>query len=516
MTLPLPPVAVVNVLGVADYLVIALYLGFSVAIGWWVQRRKQTSGNDYFLGGGRVPMWAGAVSWYATAVSSVSFMALPAAAYGGNWLPMMVGPAGSVGGFIVAFAFVGILRRLNAPTIFIYLERRFSVRVRLIVAALAMILKIFGRASVIMVLPALALSAATGLNVYFSIVMMGLVTTAYSMKGGFAAVIWTDVLQVAVMFGGVIMMVWYAAAGVEGGLAGIVEIAAAADKFQFVSWDLSFSKVTGWVLLGFTLGSVFVIVSDQALVQRALAASDIRSARRTVLVGSILGFPSNAVFFFVGTALFAFYQANPERLAAGLPNDAIVGYFIAHELPRGIVGLIIAGIFAAAMSTLSSSVSAVAAIGASDFLSVLRPASHDAVRVTLGRTLTLFAGIFATAMALWVASLETASLWDKSVRLLALFGGPLPGIFALGMLTRRAHERGVIIGAVAGLATIIYIQNFTSITSFFHSFVAFIVTLVVGYLGSLGPRPAGARPHLDGLTIWDLTARAPARPAPTP
>ena len=509
--MPASPPVISNVLEWPDYFFIALYFAVNIAIGWWVQRKKRNSGADYFLGGGRVPPWAGAVSYYGTAVSSVSMMALPAYAYANNWLPMISGPIGSVGGFVVAYGFMGMIRRLNTPTIYSYLDRRFNRTVRLVVAGLAILLKVFGRASVIMVLPALALSAATGINVYLSIALMGLVTTIYSMEGGFEAVVWTDVMQVAVKFFGVFLILWYAAAGVDGGLAGIVREGAAAGKFKFVNWDFNFTECTGWVMIGFFLGSVFFFISDQPLMQRALAAKDERDARNTVLMGSILGFPSNAIFFFVGTALFAFYQFNPDRLVSGLPNDAIVGYFISHELPHGIIGLIIAGIFAAAMSTLSSSLNSVAAIAASDFLGVLRPELEASRGVSLGRWVTLASGLFATLMAMWVASLGSTSLWDQAVRLLALFGGPLPGVFALGMLTRRANSRGVIIGSVASIAGTIWIQNFTTLHFFFHAFVAFVISLVVGYLASLWPRQPLDAAKVQGLTIWDLGPVGPGR-----
>ena len=505
--MPAAQSTLVNVLAWPDYFFIALYFGVNIAIGWWVQRKKRNSGADYFLGGGRVPPWAGAVSWYGTAVSSVSMMALPAYAYANDWLPMIAGPLGSGAGFIVAYWFIGMIRRLDTPTIYSYLDRRFNRAVRLIVAGLAILLKVFGRASVIMVLPALALSAATGMNVYLSIALMGLVTTIYSVEGGFEAVVWTDVMQVAVKFFGVFLILWYSAAGVDGGFGGIVREAAAAGKFKFVNWDFNFTEVTGWVMIGFFIGSVFTMIADQPLMQRALAAKDERDARNTVLMGSILGFPSNAIFFFLGTALFAFYQVNPDRLAPGLPNDAIVGYFISHELPHGIIGLIIAGIFAAAMSTLSSSLNSVAAIAASDFLGVLRPDLLAARGVSLGRWVTLASGLFATLLAMWVASLGSNSLWDQSVRLLALFGGALPGVFALGMLTRRANSRGVIIGAVASIAGTLCVQNFTAINSFFHAFLAFVISFVVGYLASLWPRQPLDQRQLTGLTVWDIPPR---------
>jgi len=160
------------------------------------------------------------------------------------------------------------------------------------------------------------------------------------------------------------------------------------------------------------------------------------------------------------------------------------------------------------MSTLSSSLGAVAVISAKDFLNVLRPKLADSSGVALGRWVTLGGGIFATAMALYIASIGSSSLWDQSMRLLALFGGPLPGVFALGMITRRAHSVGVIIGSVAGIAATVYVQNFTEINSFFHAFLAFAATVIVGYIASLLIRRPVAQTQLTGFTIWDLPPRA--------
>jgi len=502
--------ATTNMLAWPDYVLIACFLGVNVGIGWWVHRRKRGTGADYFLGGGRVPPWAAGISWYGTQISSVSFMALPAYAYAKNWLPMMVGPIFTLSGIILAVCFVGIIRRLNTSTIFAYLERRFDRNVRLVFAGLAVLLSIFGRSSVIMVLPALALSAATGMNVYLSIALMGLVTTLYATEGGFEAVVWTDVLQVAMMVAGVVLIVWFAAAGVDGGLSGIVREGAQAGKFQFVSWEWNLTEVTVWVMLGYFMSAVFTTLADQALMQRVLAAQDEHGARRTVITGSLLALPSNAIFFFVGTALFAFYQCNPGRLEAGVSNDSIVGYFVARELPSGVVGLIIAGIFAAAMSTLSSSLSAVAAIVTSDFAPILKPQWSESRGVALGRRVTLVSGVFATAMAMWIAHLGAASLWEQAMRLLALFGGALPGAFALGMLTRRANARGVIVGALASISATLWVQNYTSVNSFFHAFVSFATSMAVGYAVSCCRCPPPDRSKLQGLTIWDL-----AQPAKT-
>ena len=240
-------------------------------------------------------------------------------------------------------------------------------------AGLGVLLKLGGRMSVVMLLPSLALSTVTGLNVYASILLMGVVTTLYAMEGGFEAVIWTDVLQVAVTYGGVAVALFYLAGGVEGGLGGVIASGTAAGKFEAVSWDFDFTKPTMWVFVGMFWGHIFTQLADQPLMQRMLASADLREAKRTVVVGNLIGLTSSVVFFFVGTSLWAFYRAHPERLAGGVPTDAIFPYFIANELPHGVVGLIVAGIFAAAMGALSSAINATAAIVVSDFQALLRP-----------------------------------------------------------------------------------------------------------------------------------------------
>ena len=185
--MPLPLAAIVpRTLDVIDYILLAVYFAVNLGIGWWCARRKQSSGS-YFLGGGRVAPWAMAVSFFATSTSSISFMALPAMSYSTDWMAYGSSPAQALAGILVGFVFVGLLRKLNLTTVFGYLDQRFDHRVRLLGAGLAVLLKVCGRMSVVMLLPALALSTVTGLNVYLSILVMGIVTTIYAMEGGFEA-----------------------------------------------------------------------------------------------------------------------------------------------------------------------------------------------------------------------------------------------------------------------------------------------------------------------------------------
>lgn len=492
----------IRTLAAPDYVALAVYFALNLGIGWWCARRRR-SGGDFFLGGRRVVWWAAGISFFATGASSISFMALPAKTFQTDWLVFGSGPAQSLAGIVTGLVFVGLLRRLSMVTIFDYLERRFSRPVRLLGAALAVLLKTCGRMSVVMLLPAIALSTVTGLNVYLSLLLMGLVTTIYAMEGGFEAVIWTDVLQVSVTFGGVALALGFMAHGVEGGFGGIITQGTSAGKFEMVSWSLDASQPTVWVFIGMFLGSIFTQVADQPLMQRALATTDESAAKRTVVLGALMGIPSTIIFFFVGTALWVFYQQHPERLSSALPNDAIFPYFIVNELPHGFIGLVIAALFAAAMGALSSALNSSAAMIATDLIDSRQ--WSDARRTRLARWTTVGLGVLGTAMAALIASLQVQSLWDEYLKLLALIGGGFPGVFALGLLTRRANTPGVIIGALASIGITWWVQNFTSLSVFLHAFIAIASCMVIGYTASLLLGHPPAVHALQGLTVRDLS-----------
>jgi SSS family solute:Na+ symporter len=482
-----------------DYALIALYLAVNLAIGAWCARRRQASSRDFFLGGGRVSWWAAAVSFCATATSSISFMALPAKSFRTDWEPFGSAPAQAGAGILMGLVFAGILRRLNLTTIFGYLERRFDRNVRLLGAGLGVLLKIGGRMSVIMLLPALALSTVTGLNVYASIAVMGGVTTVYAAEGGFEAVVWTDVMQTVVTYGGVALALLFLARGVPGGFSGIVHAGAAAGKFHAVSWSFDPTRPTVWVFVGMFLGHIFTQLADQPLMQRMLATKDEREARRTLLFGNLLGLGTSVLFFFVGSSLFVFYHQHPEKLAHGLPDDAIFPYFIANELPHGVVGLIVAGLFAAAMGALSSTINATAAVVVTDFQKVLYPQASAPQQIRLAKITTLLCGVLATGMATWLAARHDVPLWDRFLMLNALIGGGFPGVFALGLLTRRANPPGVIVGALASIGITWWVEAYTKTSAFLDSFIAIASCFVLGYLASLcfqAKKPAWVEPAL--------------------
>jgi solute:Na+ symporter, SSS family len=504
------PALAARTLGALDYIALVLYFAVNLGIGWWCARRRRASSGDFFLGGGRITWWAAAISFFATATSSISFMALPAKTYSTNWGVFLSAPAQALAGCIVGLVFVNLLRRLGLVSIFAYLEQRFDKRVQLVGAGLGVLLKVLGRMSVVMLLPSLALSTVTGLNVYLSIALIGVVTTIYSLEGGFEAVIWTDVLQAFVMLGAVGIALWYLGAGLPGGLGGLFPAAHEAGKFSLINWAPDLTQPTVPVFFALFLATIFIQVGDQPLMQRMLSSANAAEARRTVIVGNLIGCVGSILFFFVGTALWAFYRAHPERLPTGLPNDAIFPYFIANELPPGIVGIIIAGLFAAAMGALSSILNSTAAVVVSDFQGTLQPHATEPQRLRVAKITTLICGALGIGMASWLAAQNAASLWDEFMKLIALIGGGFSGVFALGLLTRRAHSTGVLLGTGASIAITWWVQHHTRTSPFAHAFVAISSCVIIGYLASLVlPRRALAAKSLAGLTLWDPPQKTP-------
>jgi solute:Na+ symporter, SSS family len=217
--------------------------------------------------------------------------------------------------------------------------------------------------------------------------------------------------------------------------------------------------------------------------------------------------PIAIMLFFVGSALFVFYRQHPGRLDPTLPTDSIFPYFVGTELAPGLAGLIIAGIFAAAMSTVSGSVNAIAAIVVRDFLPSLQAESSEATRMRVARVTTVAVGGLATGIATVMAGMNIQSLWEMFAALMALLGGGFPGIFALGLLTRRANAPGAAIGLLASIAITFAVKQYTATNVFLFTTVAVGSCMGVGYVASL-LFPPPARP-LTGLTIHTLQPAGP-------
>jgi Na+/proline symporter len=241
--------------------------------------------------------------------------------------------------------------------------------------------------------------------------------------------------------------------------------------------------------------------SDQTVVQRYMTTENEGQAARAIWTNALLAMPSTILFFTIGTALFVYYHAHPERLDPTQPTDAIFPAFIIRNLPAGVAGLIIAGIFAAAQSTVSSSLNSIATAMMTDFYTRLGGRAQGAAALRLARLLTAAVGVFATVAALILAEYKLTSLWDAYLGMMALIGSGLAGLFALGIFTRRANGAGALCGALVSAVVLFACQRYTSIHFFLYAFIGVAMCFVVGWLASQ-MLPA-RKTSLAGLTIYD-------------
>ncbi|MBM4035455.1 MAG: sodium/solute symporter, partial [Planctomycetes bacterium] len=487
--------------GWLDYAVLAAYLVALVIIGLYIAPREKTT-DDFFLAGRRVPWWAAGLSIFGTQLSAITFLSIPAAVFATDWVPFLANLCIVLVAPIVVYFYLPFFRRLNVTTAYEYLEKRFSLAVRLF-GSVSFILYQLGRMGIVVLLPALALSAVSGLDVVTSILIMGVLATFYTVLGGIEAVVWTDVLQVVVLMGGAVYCLVVMLGGVDGGLGTVVSTGLAEGKFRLANWTWDYTSMALWVVvLGNFLTVLVPYTTDQAVVQRYLTTRDEKAAARSVWTNAALSVPASLLFFAIGTALYVFYKGRPELLDPAQENNAIFASFIARELPAGVSGLVIAGVFAAAMSTLDSSMNSISTALVTDFYRRFRPQAEDRFCLNLARWLTGILGALGTGTALFLASLDIKQLWFFFTSMLGLLGGALAGVFALGIFTRRANGPGALIGAGAGAALSALAWRCTAIHFYLYGAIGVVGAFVVGYAASFA-FPRAAQP-LDGLTVLTM------------
>ena len=488
--------------GAANYAVLAAYLAALVAVGAYFSRREK-SAQDYFLAGRRIPWWAAGLSIFGGGLSAITYMAIPAAAFGGDWTLILtyVVPVALIP--VVVAYYIPFYRRLRVTTAYEYLEKRFNLPTRLFASTYYIVFQ-FGRMAIMLFLPAVALATVTGMSVYWCVLIMGVMATLYTVLGGIEAVIWTDVLQVAVLAGGALLILHALAARVDGGLAGIIAAGAQRGKFTTFKWGWDAAEDVVWVMvLGSFFSAIFSNTADQSVVQRYLSTRDERGAKRAAWASALLGIPTGLVFFFLGTALFVFYEVgHPQGLEPGIEGSAILPFFVMREMPVGISGLVVAGIFAAAMSTIDNGMNAIASAFTTDFYRRLRPERSERHYLGVARIVTLAAGVIATIVAIRLCMIQRGSIFELFYRIMNLFGGSLAGLFVLGIFSRRGNGYGSLAGMVVSMGVLLLIKYATSIHFMLHAAIGLGVCVVVGYLTSL-LLPSGGK-STQGLTIHTM------------
>jgi len=435
-----------------DLLVLVGYAIIVISLGWIAHRRQSTT-DDYFLGGRRLPWIVVGASILATAFSASSLLGGPgeAFAHGLLWLQLQLGDLIAVA--LVVWLFIPALRGRQLTTAYEFLEERFDVRVRWFSSALFQLQVLF-RAGILVYGPALALATLTGLDLNTTILIVGILASAYTVLGGMTAVVWTDALQVGVVIAGLVACLVTVGQGIDGGLTEAFRIASADGRTQLVDTTAPLNSPRSWpgAVFGYGILALSVFGTNQQTVQRYLSCRTIAEARRAAWLGWGLGFVITLLTLFVGLALYGFYRVHTNVLPQDLSGDAILPFFVANELPPGIAGLLVAAIMAAAMSSLDSALSSLATTVEVDFLSRLRPV-EDSVQLRRARWLTLAAGILATAAAMALAGRGT--LLALAVRVMGWFAGPILALFILALRRHPPEPRAALVAAIVGTLTVL-------------------------------------------------------------
>ena len=489
--------------GVINYTVLVLYLLLMVGVGvYFAGRNKGT--DDFFRGGKRMVWWAAGCSIFATMLSSLTFTGLPGKAYATDWVYFLANMMIPIVAFVAVYIALPFYRKIDATSAYEYLEKRFSRKVRMLGSGFFTLFHIF-RMAVVMSLTGLALASATPMTPYQSVIVMGVLSILYCAMGGIEAVIWTDTIQTIVLLGGAMIAFFMLVSGVDGGFSGFLSIAGESDKFRIANynWDITSAQVAIWVIvLGAFAQHISGYTADQSVVQRYMTTPNEKAAAKSIWTNAVLSVFASVLFFGLGSALFAFYATNPEKLDPTIKTDQIFPLFIANEMPVGLAGLIVAGIFAAAQSTVSTSMNSTATTLVTDFMKPLKlGGGNDKYYLKWARILTIFMGVLGTAFGLFFLNPEIKSLFDEFIKIVGLILGMLGGIFLLGVLSKKANATGVLIGCGGGMIIVLYVWKMTAVTAYFYPFASVGSCFLIGLIASFCFR---GKSNTDGLTIHTM------------
>ena len=479
--------------GWLNWTVLALYLVGMLGMGFYFMR-KENGADDFFKGGGRIPWWAAGISIYATMLSAITYMTIPAKAYTTNWTYYPMLWMILLVSFPVIKYYLPYFRKLNVTSAYEILEKRFNLFTRMLASTLFCIFMIV-RMAIVLYLPSLALTAVTGIDIYLCIVLMGLVTIVYCTMGGVEAVIWGDVVQGLILVFGAIFAVVYLAMGTEGGIGGCIDIALENDKLRLFDWSNSWSQATWWVIiLGGLANNLISYTSDQTVIQRYLTTPDEKSAGRGILVNGLMSVFVSVAFYMIGTGLYTFYKTHPAELDITMgQSDAIFPFFMMSQMPAGVAGVLIAAIFAATMSTISSNINSVATAFSIDFWKRFSPATTDSQLVGIARWASVVSGMVGLALALLMATWDIQSFLDFFNEILGLLTSGLGGLFFIAVFMKRVKGYAALTGFVAGEAVVFWMSEYSSANFLLFGAIGMAVCIAVAWLLSIGSYFKGSK-----------------------
>ncbi len=439
-------------MSIIDITIFGLYLVGIVLFGSSFYK-KNKSASAYTLGNNSLPTWVLSLSILATFVSSISYLALPGQAYLTNWNAFAFSLSLPLASIIAVKFFVPLYRSVNSPSAYTYLERRFGPWAKTYASVMYLLTQLM-RAGTILFLMALPLNVLMGWDITTIIVITGLCVMIYSLLGGIQAVVWTDAIQAIILIAGAVVCIGVLLFSLPEGPGQLFKFAIENEKFSLGSLSTELTSSTFWVVLiyGFFINLQNFGI-DQNYIQRYMSSRSDKEAQKSALYGGLMYVPVSALFLFIGTALFSFYKANPGLLPVGVDGDEVFPWFIVNQLPVGLTGLLISSIFAAGMSTISTSLNSSATVILIDFFK-LPPGGQETERKSM-LVLYLSSFIFSViAIFIAVAMINVQSALDAWWKLASIFSGGMLGLFLLGYLAPKVRNTAAVIGVVAGVLVI--------------------------------------------------------------
>ena len=463
-----------------DLAIIALYL-MGITLFGLRFRKRQRSLRDYFLAGRDIPWWAIALSIVAAETSTLTIISIPGLAYDTNLTFLQVVMGYLVGRIVISFVLLPHYFRGDLYTAYELIERRFGRGLRSMTAGLFLLTRAAAE-GVRVYAVSIVVSIALGTGEIASIAIITVLTLIYTFEGGLAAVIWTDVVQTVIYVGGTLVGLTTILHLVPGGWSAIHAAAAGAGKLQVFDFRATFwLPYTFWA--GLISGTAFITAShgtDQLIVQRLLAARGQKQSAVALLSSGVAILFQFALFLIVGVMLWAYYRV-PSAIF-GKP-DRIYPTFIVSQMPHGISGLLIAAILAAAMSNLSAALNSLSSSTIMDFLLRLRPQTDERTRMRLSRLATFYWALVLFGLAV-LALQKVGRVVEVGLQIASVAYGALLGVFLLGVLTRKANQRGAMVGMLFGFSTELYLWR-AHVPWTWWVVIGTMVTFAVGYIASL-------------------------------
>jgi SSS family solute:Na+ symporter len=484
-------------MSVIDISIFLLYLVGIVLFGSSFYRKNKSS-SAFTLGNKNIPTWVISMSIFATFVSSISYLALPGQAYQSNWNPFVFSLSMPFASFMAVKFFVPLYRSINSPSAYTYLEMRFGPWAKIYVSVMYLLTQLM-RTGTILFLLALTLNVIVGWNMITVIIITGFSVMIYSLLGGIQAVVWTDAIQGIILILGAVVCAVVLIFSMPEGPGQLFHIAAENHKFSLGSFKIGLTSSTFWVVL---IYGIFINLQnfgiDQNYIQRYLTASSEKEAKKSALYGGLLYIPVSLLFLFIGTSLFSYYSVHPGILPSGIQSDRVFPFYIINNLPAGLTGLLIASIFAAGMSTISTSVNSSATVILNDYCKkLLKGDNVEKISMKILYSSSFLFSVFSILIAIAMINVQSAlETWWK---LASIFSGGMLGLFLLGYFSKKVNNLSAIIGVIVGVIVIAWmslspiffkstdLQKYASpfhnyLTIVFGTTAIFVVGFLIGHL----------------------------------